>query len=317
MVTALMFGLWIPRLGLRYALSDVDVYLVRRADGKPSGEGFAVFASAEQAQQALSKDKQKLGARWIDLFITNKMELVHRAGPAIAAVSREDSAYSGVVKMRGLPWTATVQDVMGFFTGYQLEANGVYLTNGADGRPSGEGFVLFASESEASRALEKDKQKLGERWIDLFKCVKADMYAAQSAASFPGAGAKMGGGGGAGGGFSRPSSTGMVNCVRMRGLPYRVDENDIFQFFEALRVIGIFIVRDYSGRASGEGFAEFATPEECQSALSRNRAALYERYVHVAIPNFPRLDSTTVPPSSSYGGASHIIVVLPRTFLGT
>ena len=94
-----------------FALSAADVYLVRRADGKPSGEGFAIFASVEQAQLALAKDHDMIGDRYIELRATTKTELWHRVGPAVAAVSREDSQYSGVLRMRGLPWATTMHEV--------------------------------------------------------------------------------------------------------------------------------------------------------------------------------------------------------------
>ena len=289
-----------------FALSASDVHLVRRADdGKPSGEGFAVFPSVEAAQQALSKDRETIGERWIELRLTNKIELSRRVGPAVAAVSREDSHFAGVLRMRGLPWSATAQDIITFFAGFMIQPrDGVYLTNTPDGRPSGEAYVVFSSEAEAERALELDKAKIGGRWIDLIKCCKADLYAAQAFAPslhhmgyHPRAGMGMV----------------MVNCVRMRGLPYRADEASVFEFFAGLRVIGIFLVRDWHGRASGEGFAEFATCEECQTALLRNRATLYDRYVELfpaskdeVVSTIHRLTGMMRPPGGGplqqYGG---------------
>ena len=40
-------------------------------------------------------------------------------------------------------------------------------------------------------------------------------------------------------------------CARMKGLPTSVSENDLFQFFKDLKVIGLYICRDAGGRATG------------------------------------------------------------------
>ncbi len=44
-----------------------------RDDGRPSGEAYVVFKSPLDAQRALQLDKQKLGDRWVDLFVTSQV----------------------------------------------------------------------------------------------------------------------------------------------------------------------------------------------------------------------------------------------------
>lgn len=59
--------------------------------------------------------------------------------------------------------------------------------------------------------------------------------------------------------------------MRLRGLPFRVTEEDIYRFFAGLNVIGLFICHDHSGRSTGEGFVEFQSMDDCQLGMSRNR----------------------------------------------
>ena len=41
---------------------------------------------------------------------------------------------------------------------------------GKDGRVTGDAYVVFATETDLNEALKRDKQRLGHRYIELFKC---------------------------------------------------------------------------------------------------------------------------------------------------
>ncbi len=76
--------------------------------------------------------------------------------------------------MLGLPYTATENDVINFFTG--LNIVGVhFLHTHANGRPTGEGFVEFATADDAHKALGLHKFTMDTRYIELFRCTKAEM----------------------------------------------------------------------------------------------------------------------------------------------
>ena len=45
-------------------LQQTNIHLMRKADGRSSGDAYAVFDSEEAAVEALQFDKQKLGSRW-------------------------------------------------------------------------------------------------------------------------------------------------------------------------------------------------------------------------------------------------------------
>ncbi|QDZ20594.1 splicing ribonucleoprotein [Chloropicon primus] len=70
------------------------------------------------------------------------------------------------LRMRGLPYQADEKDVEAFFEGFKLAKTVVVRKNG---KPTGEGYVYFHSEQEASAALQrKNRESMGNRYIELF-----------------------------------------------------------------------------------------------------------------------------------------------------
>ena len=53
--------------------------------------------------------------------------------------------------------------------------DGVLFVHQADGRATGDAFVLFASDEDVSMALTKHKQCIGTRYIELFKSTAAEV----------------------------------------------------------------------------------------------------------------------------------------------
>ena len=90
-------------------------------------------------------------------------------------VQEQDTGW--VVRLRGLPFAATSDDVLAFFSGLEVlrGAAGIVFTWGRDGRPLGEAYVEFPSEEIQEEALKRDREKMGPRYVEIFKSTKADM----------------------------------------------------------------------------------------------------------------------------------------------
>jgi heterogeneous nuclear ribonucleoprotein F/H len=89
-----------------------------------------------------------------------------------------------------------------------------------------------------------------------------------------------------GGAFKpRPATT----VLKMRGLPYDVDQGDIVDFFKGNEGAGpvdvapesVLMTLTQDGRPSGQAFVEFTSPEEAQAALKKNKASMGSRYVEL------------------------------------
>ena len=53
--------------------------------------------------------------------------------------------------------------------------DGVLFVHQADGRATGDAFVLFANDVDAARALAKHRHVIGTRYIELFKSTTAEV----------------------------------------------------------------------------------------------------------------------------------------------
>eukprot|EP00899_Mesostigma_viride_P005866 jgi/Mesvir1/15280/Mv06498-RA.1 len=317
------------------AIPDGNVLLCLNFQGKPTGEAYVKFASVADASAALQKSRSNMGHRYIEVFscTSQDMESATRlsaakggamtgayGGRTMGVGGNPDMRYQGVVRARGLPYSASVADVSEFFRGYDIVSDGIFMVTSPDGRPTGEVFVEFVSEDVARGAMSRHREKLGARYLELFRSSKGEMMLAgqQSAHARPfgmyggapggghmGAGVAgilggahphhplphmfMGMGAGAGG---IPGGQGGNVCVKMRGLPYSATQMDIMQFFQgfSLGPGGVHVCTSskwgMSGgmdeRPTGEAFVEFVSAEEAAAAISKlNKRNIGSRYVEL------------------------------------
>lgn len=83
-----------------------------------------------------------------------------------------------IVRMRGLPFTATPQEVLDFLgpeSPVTDGAEGLLFVKYPDGRPTGDSFVLFSCDEYAQNAMKKHRQILGKRYIELFRSTAAEV----------------------------------------------------------------------------------------------------------------------------------------------
>lgn len=87
-----------------------------------------------------------------------------------------------------------------------------------------------------------------------------------------------------GGGIQVGEHTGFL---RMRGLPFSANKEDIFKFFGGYNPILETIVLTYrnDGRATGEAYVGFATPEDSKRAMDLHRRSMGSRYIELFISN--------------------------------
>ncbi|PRW18353.1 G-rich sequence factor 1 [Chlorella sorokiniana] len=147
-------------------------------NGKRSGEGYAEFETPEDAQKALAeKQHAHLSTRYIELFVAGEADL-------LAATSGGEGARptlrGHVVRLRGLPFNSTAQDVLAFFEGVETVGGeaGIVFTCTPDGRPTGEAYVALAGPEAQAAALARHKEKIGARYIEIFESSRGDMYQA-------------------------------------------------------------------------------------------------------------------------------------------
>ena len=239
-----------------------EVQIVYLTDGRASGEALVEFGSVESFQSAFLKNRQHIGHRYIEIFKSTGMEIDTAAGRAVRPPARPPKSQY-VIRMRGLPYSATDEDVMEFFD--IPRPTGIHLIKDDLGRPSGEGFVEFATEVDAIAAMAKHRHHMGHRYIELFRSSPEELMRALGLTT---------GWYNSRNGGSQPKST----CILMRGLPYSCTESDITKFFQEIDVTPIRIHRKADG---AEAYVEFYSISDTDKAMTRHRNYIGRRYIEL------------------------------------
>ncbi|XP_009397915.2 uncharacterized protein LOC103982652 isoform X1 [Musa acuminata AAA Group] len=168
-------------------LDIVDCLLVNK-NGRFSGEAFVVFPSPMQAEFALQRDRQNMGRRYVEVFRCKKLDYYnaiavevndgsfeneyHHSSPPShpkrPAEDKDQMECTEVLKLRGLPYSATQADIVDFFGEFDLSEEKVHIVCRPDGRATGEAYAEFPSAEMAKKAMRKDKMMIGSRYVELF-----------------------------------------------------------------------------------------------------------------------------------------------------
>lgn len=187
-----------------------------------------------------------------------------------------------VVKMKGLPFKATTEDVIKFFLSFTLKGDHIYFKRHPDGRPNGEAFVLFENPEEARRATQKDREtfgeKFGDRYVRVYPTLESDVSDMQSAVLQQNMVHQQ-----AGHGHVHSDSV-----VKIKSLPFDATQLDIIQFFEGLRLKpnGVQLVVRSDNKPTGEAFVDFENSEEATKGIREKDHKIFsekfgDRYVRL------------------------------------
>ncbi|XP_042272756.1 epithelial splicing regulatory protein 2 isoform X2 [Thunnus albacares] len=279
--------------GLNIAKGGIALCL--NAQGRRNGEALVRFINSEHRDLALERHKHHMGSRYIEVYKATGEEFLKIAGGTSNEVAQFLSKENQViVRMRGLPFTATPQEVLAFLgpeSPVTDGAEGLLFVKYPDGRPTGDAFVLFSCEEYAQNALKKHKQILGRRYIELFRSTAAEVQQVLNrymstplistlppspivpvpvlaSPSF----------------LSSASST--RDCVRLRGLPYTAGIEDILEFMGEhtvdIKPHGVHMVLNQQGRPSGDAFIQMKSPDRAFMVSQKcHKKTMKDRYVEV------------------------------------
>lgn len=167
-----------------HGLDIVDVLFIHKS-GRFSGEAFCVLGYPLQVDLALQRNRQNMGRRYIEVFRSKRHEYYRAVAAEVSDLSsdsprrsvprarsdddgKDAAEHTGVLRMRGLPYSAGKDDILDFFKDFGLSEDSVHIVVNAEGRPTGEAFVEFTSAVDSKAAMVKDRKTLGSRYIELF-----------------------------------------------------------------------------------------------------------------------------------------------------
>lgn len=180
-----------------------------------------------------------------------------------------------VVKMKGLPFKASVEDVIKFYQGFPLKTEHIYLKRHPDGRPNGEAFVVFGTPDDAHRACQKDREafgeKFGDRYVRVYPTLESDVSDMQQAVLQQHMAQQQG----------NHSHVHMDSVVKMKSLPFDASQLDIIQFFDSykLKPNGVQLVVRSDNKPTGEAFVDFENYEEAAKAMrEKDHKVFHEKF---------------------------------------
>lgn len=195
-----------------------------------------------------------------------------------------------VVKLRGLPFNCAEADVAEFFHG--LDIVDVLFVH-KYGKFTGEAFCVFGYPLQVDFALQRNRQNMGRRYVEVFRSKRQEYYKAIAGEVFD-----------ARGGSPRRNiprsksydegkdSAEHTGILRLRGLPFSAGKDDIIDFFKdiVLSEDSIHFTMNSEGRPTGEAFVEFGNAVESEAAMAKDRMTLGSRYIELFPSSHEELD---------------------------
>uniref|UniRef100_A0A2I3TP78 RRM domain-containing protein n=1 Tax=Pan troglodytes TaxID=9598 RepID=A0A2I3TP78_PANTR len=288
------------------------IRFIYNREGRLGDKAFVELESEDEVKLALKKDRETMGHRFVEAFKSNNVEMdwvLKHTGR-----NSPDTANDGFVQLRGLPFECSKEEIVQFFSGLEIVPNQITLP----GRSTGEVFVQFASQKITEKALKKHKERIGHRYIEIFKSTYG--HAAARSHDIPGSGrgfnsigrgagfqrmrhGAYGGGYGAydnyngyGYGFGSDGFGRYLNyCFSGMSDHKYGDGGSTFQSTTGHSVYVVHIEIGPDGRVTGEADVEFATHEDAVAAMSKDKANMQHSYVE------PFLNSAAGASGTAYG----------------
>ncbi|KAL1464761.1 hypothetical protein WDU94_004379 [Cyamophila willieti] len=295
--------------GIKVKSGRAGVHLLLGREGRPSGEAFVELENEEDCTEAEKKDREHIGSRYIEVRRAKRSEMdwaLKRQGAVLSGSSVDQCC----MRLQGLPYECKKEDVEKFLEGLEIVPNGITIPQDYAGRCTGVAFVQFVDKENAEKALLKHKEKIGHRYIEIYKTrlseirIATDNFDVDRPRSLIGggyhrpgpydrygggmgrfgsatAGRRMRGFGGGWGGDWEGSGLNPFMTVHMRGLPYKATEADIADFFKPIIPVNILVTRDDAGRPSGEAAVEFSCVDDANRALGKHKSNIGDRYIEL------------------------------------
>ncbi len=274
------------------ASSKYQVLIVLNAQGRSTGEAYIKFTNEEECRRALAeKDCQNMGHRYVELFPSSMEEMEYSR----KVMEKQLNINTTVVRMRGIPFHCNDKDIELFFAELPIQKDGIFIFKNGQGRQTGDAYVEFETKEAVVEALKRNKEKIHDRYIELFRSNKEEMYAAQyqqlqQQQQYQNHHYHQ----------QRRSNRNYYKiqsefCVKLRGLPFDTFEEDIAEFFNGLEIApqGIHLVLEPSHahqqeseenttpKHTGTAFVEFTNEDDFQNALSKHKQMMKNRYIEV------------------------------------
>lgn len=181
-------------------------------------------------------------------------------------MSVSQSSNNFVVRLRGLPWNTSQNEIRNFLQGCKIDH--VQFLTDEQGRDLGECFVVTESREDLELAKSFDKKVMSNRYIEIFDSSTEEMrHLMRKNCPIDTSG-------------DSTHDKWREPVVRLRGLPYNSTKSSVIEFFKGLHIAqnGVHIS---ASKPAGEAFVAFTNMDNAFRALEYNRKNMGHRYIEV------------------------------------
>ncbi|KAM4622402.1 RNA-binding protein 12 isoform 1-T2 [Discoglossus pictus] len=157
-----------------------SIYIAYGPNGKATGEGFLEFRNELDYKTALSRHKQYMGSRFIQVHpitkkgMLEKIDMIRKKLQSFNYTDHKDRAPNMESDQHGprlcghisnIPYNVTRHDVLQFFLmeGILVDENSVHVLTDSNGQGLGQALVQFRNEDDARKSERLHRKKLNGR----------------------------------------------------------------------------------------------------------------------------------------------------------
>ncbi|XP_063816236.1 RNA-binding protein 12 [Pseudophryne corroboree] len=312
--------------GLPHPVSDGDikeffhglridgVLIVKDPIGRPTGSALVKLLTPHDTFEALKRNRMLMGQRFVEVTPATERQWIvsgghmlkhnigHHGPPHLMQQpmprskspntqprprSRSPHEHGFCIYLKGLPYEAENKHVIDFFKKLDIIEDSIYIAYGPNGKATGEGFLELRNEVDYKTALNRHKQYMGNRFIQVHPIsknemlVKIDMIRKKLQ------------------GFNyidhKDSSLDMEleHAPRLWGhlsnLPYNISRKDVFQFFHlegvAVEEGSVHVLADNNGQGIGQALVQYRSEDDARKSERLNRKKLNGRDAFLRVVN--------------------------------
>ncbi|XP_073539815.1 RNA-binding protein 12 [Phyllobates terribilis] len=192
------------------------------------------------------------------------------------------------IYLKGLPYEAENKHVIDFFKKLDIVEDSIYIVYAPNGKATGEGFLEFSNEADYKTALNRHKQYMGNRFIQVHPVSKSQMIEKietirKKMQSFNY-------------GDHKDSALDLEldkHSPRLWGhlsnLPYSICRKDVFMFFNLEGVdveeSSVHVLTDNNGQGLGQALVQYRSEDDARKSERLNRKKLNGRDAFLRVVN--------------------------------
>ncbi|XP_072259744.1 RNA-binding protein 12 isoform X1 [Pyxicephalus adspersus] len=291
------------------------VLIIKDNLGRFTGSALVKLLTPHDTFEALKRNRMLMGQRFIEVTPASERQWVMSGGNVVKSSagphgpshimqqshsrskspstqqrprSRSPHEHGFCVFLKGLPYEAENKHVIDFFKNLDIVEDSIYIAYGPNGKATGEGFLEFRNEADYKIALNKHKQYMGSRFIQVHPINKSQMVEKIETIR------------------KKMQSYNYIDhkdmsldmgldkhlprlWAHLSNLPYNIGRKDIFQFFHlegiGVEENGVQVLTDGNGQGLGQALVQFRSEDDARKSERLNRKKLNGRDAFVRIIN--------------------------------